>query len=215
VVFDAKSQPTRFEWVTNGKPRGPSDLFDVPVYADRSAVAVPSVGSLVPGWTLVVPRRSAPNFAYLSREDRQALRPACLTVRARLAATFAGHIYEFEHGASAYGGALGCGVDQAHLHLVPLSFDLLNASKTLDTAGSFRLAPEDSDPWNRITSGVDYWFIRDTESGEGVVMFPRVAESQALRRLIAANVGTSEWDYTKRAIPKNAQITRRAFSVEP
>ncbi len=215
IEFDAKPQRPRFEWVTQGTRRGPSDLFDVPLYADGAAVVVPSVGSLVPGWTLIVPTKPAPNLATLTRSERQSLELARSAVRMRLEGAFEGQIYEFEHGARTYGDTMGCGVDQAHLHLVPLPFDLLSASDALDCFETRRFTGDDSDPWNCIPADVDYWLVRDTQSGDGVIAFPRVPESQALRRLIARQLGSSEWDYKISSFPINATITRRVFSMEP
>ena len=50
MKYDAEPRNPRFKWVTNGMNRGINDIFDVPVYADTAAVAVPSLGSFVAGW---------------------------------------------------------------------------------------------------------------------------------------------------------------------
>src|ERR1700689_4270098 len=96
-TIDMHSGGSRFTWVVEGRRRGPSDVFDVPLYADRSSVVLPSIGSMVPGWSLVVPRRSARNLTCLKADDRRALTPAKEFV-ARALSTFAGAAFEFEHG---------------------------------------------------------------------------------------------------------------------
>src|SRR5271166_1295064 len=73
LADDARSRHSRFHWVTNGDSRGPLTVFDEPVASTADAVAVPSLGSVVPGWTLLIPRRVAASFAALKPGERCAL----------------------------------------------------------------------------------------------------------------------------------------------
>src|SRR3954469_4672155 len=93
------------------------DLWDTPIFESKSFIAVPSVGALVPGWLLVVPRLEILSFVQLSR----ALFPEFEEFVAEVAKTLEpnyGPVSLFEHGASKKTSAVGCGVDYAHLHLV-------------------------------------------------------------------------------------------------
>ena len=209
---DLTPPDSRFGWVVSGKQRGPSDLFDVPVYRDEDAIAVPSIGSLVPGWTLVVPTKAAPSIAHLGSGCRQPLERARRAVTSTLTARFKGDVYEFEHGSAGYGEAMGCGVDQAHLHFVPLSFDLVAAAAKLNGDVHASFSGTDSDPWAAVPDSSSYWLIRNTVTGAGVIVIPRVAESQALRRLVAEQIGSSRWDYRNAPAPLNAELTRNAFA---
>ncbi len=158
---------SRFSWVVQGHARGGSDLFDVPLYEDAAAVVVPSVGGLVPGWCLIVPRTQSVNVQRLGAERVELSSARAFVVRALGA--LPGTPFEFEHGASYLGGIAGCGVDQAHLHMVPLSFDLAGAA--LEAGRALRFGSDVSDPWSLIEPGRDYWLIRNVPTGEARCWF--------------------------------------------
>lgn len=205
------SLETRFQWVTTGQSRGQLPIFDEPVAADAHGVAVPSLGSLVPGWTLLVPRRTSPNFAALGSRGRAALNPLKQAVCERLAANFDGRIFEFEHGPASYGNILGCGVDQAHVHFAPLPMDLLDAAKAIDGRVT-EFEAGTSDPWLLIPGGADYYLVRDWRTGSGCIIVPTTKQSQAFRKIIANRLGCpSHWDYKIDAGTSFASQTRSAF----
>lgn len=210
-THDLQSRNSRFHWVTNGHCRGPLSVFDEPVVSTADAVAVPSLGSMVPGWTLLIPRRLAASFAALEPEERSALSDLRTLIITKLSRTFAGTVYEFEHGPAHFGGVLGCGVDQAHLHLVPLEFDLLKSA--LSIAGDvIKLPAEVSDGWRLVPKGCDYVYVRNTKTNVGTVVLPSTPKSQAIRRIIADRLGSSEiWDYRTADGLKQAMGTKLAF----
>jgi ATP adenylyltransferase len=202
----------RFDWVVKGQQRGPLAVFDEPLIADAEGVALPSLGSIVPGWTLLVPRHTSPNIAALGRYGRDALKRLREEVLVRLSASFEGVIYEFEHGPAMIGSILGCGVDQAHLHLVPLSFDLVDAAHSI-SGKLIEFSGEKSDPWELVPSAKNYFLIRNSSSGDGVIVFPSRLESQAIRKIIATRMRLdSNWDYRLAAGLKQAALTRLAFN---
>ncbi len=128
----------------------------------------------------------------------------------RLREAFDGDVFEFEHGASDFGKVMGCGVDQAHVHLVPLPFDLVGAASSLG-GERVELCAADGDPWKRIPNGADYWLVRNTRTGTGLAVIAQEQRSQALRRIIAEQINAPEWDYRRNAAPDNAEATRAAF----
>jgi len=99
-----------------------------------------------------------------------------------------GQISVFEHGPSRSNLGIGCGVDHAHLHIVPLAFDLLAA------ATSF--LPEDV-LWSKagleqcqaaFHRGEDYLYL-EQPIGIGRIATHNGFGSQLLRRAIATRVG--------------------------
>jgi hypothetical protein len=207
TLIDMPSHATRFAWVVSGRARGSSDLFDVPMYADSASVVLPSVGSLVPGWSLVVPKYAARNLTSLSLEQRQALRPARDFANA-LSSRFAGEVFEFEHGPAAVGSLTGCGVDHAHLHVAALPFDLVQAVG--EAHGGHPIEAETLDPWATIAEGRDYWLVRRARTGEGLLVYPETPVSQGIRRIVAASLGLRSWDYRAFPFADHAAHTRRA-----
>lgn len=178
--------------------RGASTSWDRVLDESPSFVAFPSLGSLVEGWVLIVPRRPMLNLSGLTPVEWDELDEFQARVSARLR-SFGSQLFVFEHGNRMVGGALGCGVDQAHLHLVPLPFDLLRLSldhadsdiqwSMREGAQSFRAA---------VSADAEYIGIMNPASGSALLGHVRQPTSQWVRRIIANGLGCTEaWDYKR------------------
>jgi ATP adenylyltransferase len=155
---------------------------------DLEFVAVPSVGALVPGWLLVLPREHALSMAALPRDEFARLERFSHDVASRVADEY-GPAAMFEHGPADHGRPTGCGVDHAHMHVVPaLGMDLLRATQQhfprLAWTSISDLAPARA----AVESGLDYLYLR-TESGEQWLSVGVDMPSQAFRRVIAREQG--------------------------
>lgn len=177
----------------------------------RRTVVVPSKGALVPGWILVVPVDHVLSLAELPDERRGpfalATQEADLHLRERL-----GAVVQFEHGPAAEGRSAGCGVDHAHLHLVPLDVDLRAV------AASTGLLPDDASwrpavwPWAaRSRPHSDYLFVRDTD-GSGWILEASTVPSQLFRRALARLQGHDRWDWKDAATPDESPTTRARWA---
>jgi hypothetical protein len=137
---------------------------------------------------LIVPREHVIAMGALSDS-----RLAELDDLKRSVATAMGHHYEspvcaFEHGPSAEGCTLGCGVDHAHLHLVPLGFDIGKAVEPfMPEEAPWRPAgpPECRDAFKR---GAGYLYF-EQPVGSGQIATDANFGSQLFRRAIATSVG--------------------------
>jgi len=93
---------TRFSWIIDPTSTPSAEMWDSVLVESEYFIALPSLGSLVPGWTLVVPKRQALCLAEMSPIERSELRTFVLEIRHVLAKV--GHqVFEFEHGASQMG----------------------------------------------------------------------------------------------------------------
>lgn len=181
----------RFGWVLEDKRRGPDTVCDVDLASDSRAAVVPSIGSLVPGWLLVVPRRPALAFAEFDLLERVELLTFALSVSAQVA-EFGNRVYQLEHGAAVAGSSVGCGVDQAHLHVLPTDFDL---EQVVFRDRSVQwTAADPHDPWRDVALGAEYYLIRSED--RCFIGSPLNAQRQYFRRKVAEAVGSPEcWDY--------------------
>src|SRR5258708_29134184 len=96
--------------------------WNEPLFESENFVVVPSLGALVEGWFLLLPKDHYLCMGALPQsllDEMMQLRQTVLS--------FAEGTYEdicaFEHGPHQENRSIGCGVDHAHLHLVPFSFD--------------------------------------------------------------------------------------------
>jgi diadenosine tetraphosphate (Ap4A) HIT family hydrolase len=117
------------------------ELWDTPLFESRSFVAIPTVGALVEGWLLVVPKTAALSFARLSTGQLSELGEFLDEIVPFIESAY-GPVSVFEHGPAIANSSVGCGVDYAHLHLVPTRCDLL--------AGAREIAPNVR--WDQIRS---------------------------------------------------------------
>jgi len=186
----------RFAWITNESVPHPDAECDSEILRTRRFVAVPSIGALVPGWTLIVPRRPLRNLSLASPDEHREL----LNIVDEIAGPLRSHgneVYCFEHGSRAAGSLTGCGVDQAHLHVVPLGFDLTAAAvRRAGGAVDWRDSRTMRSPFGELPQHGEYvvvWRTSDRFTMIGSVPYP---VSQLLRRVIAVELGIeSEWNY--------------------
>jgi hypothetical protein len=108
---------------------------------------------------------------------------------------FEPRIFAFEHGSDHRGSVLGCGVDQAHLHLVPLPFDLVEMA---------RAECDDEVEWQSVCGMPlmslphegEYVAVWQAGTEGGAIGFVKKPVSQWMRRLIARQLGIGEeWNY--------------------
>ena len=204
---------SRFGWLYGRGPIAGSDDCDTILVDCAAAVSLPSKGSIVPGWVLTLPRIPALNLARLERSQRQALLAFADELDPKLAA-FPGSVWQFEHGPKMPKSSMGCGVDLAHLHSVPLPFDLIQVAMN-NAAGHLTWVETSNyaDPWAEIGSE-EYVIIRHRETKRAIIGQAASAQSQVVRRLIAAELGlVLQWDYKIFPFRDNVQKTLRAFDL--
>src|SRR5690348_7179523 len=103
----------RFDWAIAGQERGPDAVCDRALFVDSRAVITPSLGSIVPGWLLVIPRRRVLSYVAVRVSDRIGILRTSRDFANNLI-KFAPNVFVLEHGPRATATMMGCGVDQAH-----------------------------------------------------------------------------------------------------
>jgi diadenosine tetraphosphate (Ap4A) HIT family hydrolase len=203
ISINAPTLP-RFSWVVEGAQAGPDPVFDRVLAQTPSFVAMPTMGSLVPGWCLVVPRRRLLSLAELTEIEKVEL----AELRGRLSERLGRGgkaVFEFEHGAREAGTAIGCGVDQAHLHVVPLDFDLIAAvhcEQPISVVGK-----DATDIWRGL-SDAEYVLVRRAAEEMTYGFYPELPISQFVRRVVARHIGHADrWDYRDDVGRENALAT--------
>jgi diadenosine tetraphosphate (Ap4A) HIT family hydrolase len=196
----------RFAWITDGKLQGPDPACDAALRVCPEALAIPTVGAIVPNWALVVPRFPALSLAMLSGPRRKAV-----VDLAEAAAKTMGSLEDavfFEHGPRVRDSAIGCGVDQAHLHVIVSEVDFVESALKDDTV-TWTLV-RSADPWDSV-KGLEYYLLRAPVGT--FIGIPRIQTSQFFRRHIARAAGLpDQWDYNRWPHYKNVRRTYERFS---
>lgn len=188
--------------------------WDVAVVESTNFVAVPTKGTLIPGWLLVVPRSYSLCYGALARELIDEYRMFRQRVTDLVADAF-GPPTCFEHGPIATSQQSGCGVDYAHLHVVPLQFDLRTA---IDAEVSDRLDWVSCDP---VIGPIDFheknleYTVVQTPDNHTEIATHLSFPSQLARKAIARHLGlATQYDWRLHLMEDNAWKTLNTLGHE-
>jgi ATP adenylyltransferase len=176
-------------------------LWDTPILETDFFVVLPTVAPLVEGWLLVVPKESALCFAKIPITKFHELE-VLLASTLYMVETAYGPAAVFEHGPASPNSRIGCGVDHAHLHVVPTGYDILSTAQVIApnvhwTACTSIRAVAECEPTR------DYWFLHQSSYSNpchiGQLADGKVP-SQLFRQVIASNIGRpSDYDWKQDA----------------
>jgi diadenosine tetraphosphate (Ap4A) HIT family hydrolase len=188
---------------SNNLIHDPSEVWNVPLLESPNFIVLPSLGALVEGWLLLVPKE---HFICMGELPRS-LAAELQELKHRLCSAlyqFYGHVCVFEHGPSQPNLRVGCGVDHAHLHIVPLGFDLASAVNPLLPKDTFWSKAGLQDCRDAFRRGDDYLYLEQS-SGVGRIVTSRDFGSQLFRRAIATQIGASHF-FNWREFPQYPNI---------
>lgn len=202
----------RFARLLSGE-RNEDFLHDQVLLEDRDWVVAPSLGALVPGWLIVLPRRPALNFRRWSDGGGDPI-SVLSAVALRLGLQTEDYVW-FEHGPGELGTTVGCGVDYAHLHM------LIRPPFALETLIEGAVAGADiqwtesraNDAFSGLPSHASYLVIG---GGDRAVFAENVESvgSQYLRRVVSRITGNeSQWNYRLHPQHQNVALTARSVSA--
>ena len=161
---------------------------NVKIVESKSYFAISSIGALVEGWTLVVPKQHCCSMKSVYSDDEFAVFTDKL-VKA-LAACY-GPVIAFEHGPNREGSETSCGTDHAHIHLVPYH----TLTSKLDSMGLEWKACCATEI-DQIVGNKEYLFYceprTEWNNPPGRVHILNNSISQFFRRVIAESQGTPD-----------------------
>jgi diadenosine tetraphosphate (Ap4A) HIT family hydrolase len=183
------------------------------IFQSSYFVAVPTIGCIVPGYLLVIPKRHVLSMAQLNDIEIKDLNLFVKNISTALSKIWAFPII-FEHGPSNKSTnekdicRNGSCIDHAHWHLVPGQLDLLSHLPTginvkpIKTFNLFR---------KRLFLGEEYLYYRDSKKKSFLIENPSPS-GQFLRQVLAKCVGKEfEWDYLAYPHIKNIQKTLKCL----
>lgn len=184
-----------------------NEPHDRPLLEGDAWVLAPTLGAIIPNWSIIVPRAPALNFRDWSRA--QDVNPGDIIAEVAHGLSIdADRIVWFEHGPREVKSLVGCGVDYAHLHVLidaPFSYaEFVAKAQTMA-----RLA------WREAHREFAYSTLGDTAAYLAIGARDQVAiaenvdhtGSQFLRKAIASLVGRPDaWNY--RTAPEQENIAQ-------
>jgi diadenosine tetraphosphate (Ap4A) HIT family hydrolase len=188
---------------------GCQEWFNQPVATEEGcAVAIPSVGSFMPGYLLVVPIAHVTATCRMPLDVKAKFAAFTYNLSSRLSSLYGAPITMFEHGACVSSRlARSACITHAHLHLVPGKYDLVSELPgRAENHGSLEefLEHERDDP-----------YLMAQDPGGLIVSFEDRPAPQFFRRVIADRLGIpSRWDYALFPFFDNVRRTYDDFGIE-
>lgn len=192
---------------------GSRDFWNHPLLETPNFSVIPSLGSLVEGWVLIVPKGHFICMGELPPKLWHEMKNLKRTVAASLMEHY-GDVCAFEHGPNAPNRQVGCGVDHAHLHLVPipLRIDLAGAARRFLPAGTL-WSPADFESCRMAFSrGEDYLFI-EQPLGVSHIVTGTALGGQIFRKAIATQIGITE-EFNWREHPHLETVSRTIHKMQ-
>jgi diadenosine tetraphosphate (Ap4A) HIT family hydrolase len=187
------------------------DWWNEPVLETANFVVWPSLGSLVPGWLLVVPRRHTLCLSSLDRARLDDLGRLESLLRTQLGSVYGLPVSSFEHGPRRPGDPVACTIDHAHLHVVPTSIDLKEAAGRL-TGLTWTAVTGLSECQARHRQGLSYIYLRSPDERQ-FVLADTSLPSQLMRRAMAGGLaGNLNWDWRSDHRLPTARETRNTLA---
>lgn len=180
--------------------------WDTVLFESPNFVALPTVGALVKGWLLIVPRKFHLCYGALDESLFAEFESFKSEVVSAVENCF-GQVAVFEHGPASKLRSSGCGVDHAHVHVVPTEIDLVQAASKLQDSLNWQEVPSLRSSRSIFTQGVDYLYV-EQPIGAGFICCHSSFPSQLMRRVIANFLGAPErYDWRRHPMLENVLAT--------
>ncbi len=182
--------------------------IDRPFASNDKYIAVASIGALIRGWSLIIPKEH--QLSLRNVYDENDFLKFTGTVISLLMNQY-GPLIAFEHGSNKEGSITACGTDHAHLHLVPFNESLV---EQIQTSGLKWIQRHISEIKYEVGER-EYLFYTELKSEKswhdpvGYLHILKSPISQFFRHLIASRLGNDDmYDYKRFPYLENAKQTR-------
>jgi len=166
-------------------------LYNRVLFETSNFIVFPTIGALVEGWVMLIPKRHHLCVGALSDSllaELEALRDFVSMIIDQ----HYGPVAIFEHGPASPRKQVGCGVDHAHLHVVPTHADLISIVQGMSFEPLKFQAVEDLQTTSVFyRNGLPYLYI-EQPVGEAYMATHPSLQSQLFRRAIASSLGSPD-----------------------
>lgn len=178
---------------------GASDkVYDQPLLERSDWLVVPTLGAVVSGWVLALPRKHVLSF----REWSTAGGPPAQSIVAEVLSCLGladDEVIWFEHGPARAGTLIGCGADHAHLHILirpPFDFSAFTKATQDHSSAMFCELPA-SEVYEAVSGDASYCVAASADKAISALNVDQLG-SQFFRRVVAQLTGqASAWNYRR------------------
>ena len=167
------------------------EFYNKILFESDNFKVIPSLGSLVEGWLLVIPKEHYISYgeitdSMLLSELEKLISDVCKIVKNEY-----GDYIIFEHGPVIEKSFVGCGVDYAHIHIVPINLTLNKIIELSDQNIEWHSADNIKATSNYINKGQPYLYFKDNLNNSYIGTSSQIP-SQFFRRIISKLIGKPE-----------------------
>ena len=179
------SNECRFCAIQEGKKT--FEIVDSPIIENENFYLMSSIGALIEGWTMVIPRQHSYSMKkYYADSSFYSFINESINIIKK--AYGVNKVVVFEHGANKFGSMTACGTNHAHIHIVPINESLLN-----DITESISIKKLKFDQVEDYVKSSEYLLYADVfdkfENSDCYVHLLNEPISQFFRRIIANKLG--------------------------
>lgn len=190
-------------------PTGQREWFNQPLASESGcAIAIPSLGSFIPGYLLIVPTVHVTATCKVPSDSRAKFATFTDKLVVRLRSLYGMPVTMFEHGACTESSITrsAC-VTHAHLHLIPGNYDLMSA------APKEAIKHTSLEDFLEYERNAPYLMLQDPDGP--LLSFDDRPSSQFFRRIIANRLSMPDcWDYALVPFFDNIKRTYKDFELD-
>jgi ATP adenylyltransferase len=201
-----KYRPKAYDRFTEEK------YFNEALFESKNFKIIPSLGSLIEGWLLVLPKSHYISFGAINNDDLYRELETLLNYISPFIEQEYGKYVIFEHGPVKPETVVGCGVDYAHLHIVPMEIDLIQKSSKHINENIWTKIPNLGFTSTYYNSSLPYLLVQDHNKNTFIGTDDKIP-SQLFRQIIAEHLGISnQYDWKAFPFVDNINKTISTFS---
>jgi len=190
-----------------------SDFYNQILFETDNFTVKPSLGSFVEGWLLIVPKK---HYISLGSMDDPTLFKELNSLINKIGEIVQkeyGDYVIFENGSLCADKLVGCGVDFAHLHFVPLKLNLIEEiQERFNINYNWEKINDIESSVSYIKSGKPYLYLRNQQN-ESFITSDDNIPSQLFRKAIAESMSIGEqYDWKQYKFENNIQRTIDKYS---
>ena len=185
-----------------------TEFYNEKLYETENFVVIPSLGSIVEGWLLVIPKKQIISYGYLQSAALYNELEMLIDYVGGFVRKLYGDFVVFENGAYSQDKLVGCGVDYAHMHIVPTKYNLIETIENeFDICYDWKQIDRFSEVVKYIEDNKPYLYYSNQQRKSFVTTNDNIP-SQLFRKALAFNVGLpNEYDWKEYPFAGNIQKT--------
>ena len=181
--------------------------YNKPLFESTNFRAIPSLGSLVEGWILIVPKKHYISIGAINEPELYKELNSFIEVASKIIYKEFGKFIVFEHGPSAEKTVVGCGVDYAHIHVVPFEFLFSDLISNYSSDFFWEISSDVTQCSKYALSSIPYLYFQDS-NGNKYIGTSQVIPSQFFRKIIATRINKSNYfDWKRHPFLNNINAT--------